>query len=61
MKKKGKPAKAKEYDLADLEMDGQSACDETVCMDYKAITRRSSGASPQQSAKAVKNLTKLSI
>jgi len=38
--KKGKTLKTKEYDLADLEMDG-AACDETVCMDYKAITRRS--------------------
>lgn len=29
-----------EYDMADVEMDG-SAVDETMCMDYKSITRKS--------------------
>ena len=60
-KKADKAPKTKEYDLADVEMDGGSSCDETVCMDYKAITRKSSGPSPSQSSKTAKSVTKLSI
>jgi hypothetical protein len=40
-------------------MDG-AACDETVCMDYKAITRKSTGPSPRTSSKATKSTSKLS-